>query len=94
MGLARLKAILDNRTELRGDPDVIAKCWAAVPATFLDRLLLAGYRSNQVVDRDYVINLAVSIIHIFLDRLPAALRDDKKFAGRVDKLLAVLGTKM
>ncbi|KAL8677519.1 MAG: hypothetical protein Q9186_006061 [Xanthomendoza sp. 1 TL-2023] len=63
IGLARLKAILDNKKEFLGDSDVIAKCWAAVPTGFLDRLLRAGdQKSNQVVDRDWVISLAVCLL--------------------------------
>ncbi|KAL8803816.1 MAG: hypothetical protein Q9182_002948 [Xanthomendoza sp. 2 TL-2023] len=95
VGLARLKAILDDRGEILGDSDVIAECWAAVPTGFLDRLLRAGDREgSQVVDRDWVISLAVSIIYTFANLLPESSRDNVRFSGRIDKLLAILGLRM
>ncbi|KAL8798676.1 MAG: hypothetical protein Q9200_007722 [Gallowayella weberi] len=95
VGLARLKAILDNKKEFLGDSNVIAECWAAVPTGFLDRLLGAGdHKGNRVVDRDWVISLAVSIIHTFVALLSESCRDNVRFSGRTDKLLAILGLKM
>lgn len=88
-GLGQLRSILDNKRELREDPQVIFRCWAAIPTSILDRLLRgADYKGEQVVDRDYMIGLAVAIIHTFATLIPEAFRDDEKFAGRADGLLA------
>lgn len=102
VALARLRAILDNKLELREDPQVIARCWAAVPARFLDRLLgAANYKADKsvkdrtvldrrIIDRDYMIGYAVATIHLFMNLLPEASRDDKKFARRIGGLLHAL----
>ncbi|KAL8910689.1 MAG: hypothetical protein Q9172_007803 [Xanthocarpia lactea] len=95
VGLGQLKVILESNTELcqvlRRTTAALAECWAAISGRFLDRLLTAvDYEGDQVVDRGYSTNLAVSIIHTFVQLLPKSSRNDKKFAKRVDKLLAVL----
>ncbi|KAL8939120.1 MAG: hypothetical protein Q9216_003533 [Gyalolechia sp. 2 TL-2023] len=102
VALARLKAILDNKRELREDPEVITRCWAAVPARFLDRLLrAANYKADErvtdrtvlvrrITDRDYMIGYAVAIVHTFVNLLPEASRNDKKFARRIEGLLNAL----
>ena len=99
VGLGQLKVILKSNTELcqvlRKNTAALAECWAAISGRFLDRLLsVIDYKGEQVVDRDYSANLAVSIIHTFVQLLPKSSRNDKKFAKRVDKLLAVFELDM
>ncbi|KAL8858340.1 MAG: hypothetical protein Q9178_005203 [Gyalolechia marmorata] len=99
VGLGQLKVILESNTELcqvlRRTTAALVECWAAISGRFLDRLLtVVDYTGDQVVDRHYSANLAVSIIHIFVQILPKSSRNDKKFAKRVDKLLAVLELDM
>lgn len=42
VGLALVKSLLDNHETLRNESGTVAKCWDAVPAIFLDRLLRAN----------------------------------------------------
>ena len=91
VGLGILRSIVYNKRELREDIKVIDRCWAAISTRFLDRLLRASdYKGESVVDRDYLLGLAVATIYNFAFLLPEASRDDEKFAGRINGLLAAL----
>ncbi|MCJ1265164.1 hypothetical protein MMC22_005039 [Lobaria immixta] len=91
VGLALLKSILDNNVELLKDPEVIRRCWAAIPTRFLDRLLRAP--SNE--DRDKkeslsMVQLAVAVLHTFIVRFSEDLSDDEKAVGKIEGLLDIV----
>ncbi|KAL8831811.1 MAG: hypothetical protein Q9170_005139 [Blastenia crenularia] len=91
VGLARLRSILDNKQELREDPRMVTRCWAAVPSSFLGRLLRASqYKGNKAVDRDFMVGLGVAIIYTFANILPESSKDDEKLLGRTSELVAAL----
>lgn len=89
VGLALLKSMLDNHTELRENPETIKRCWEAIPASFLDRLIKArpsGKRSKE--EAQNMIGLAVAVMHVFLTLLPQETLDYESFKTRLDKLSA------
>lgn len=91
VGLSQLRSILNNKRELREDPQTIARCWIAIPSRFLDRLLRAtDYNGDRILDRDYMIGLAVSVIHTFASLLDVSLTNDQRFAGKIGRLVAAL----
>ncbi len=102
VGLALLKSLLDNHEALRSDPDITAKCWAAVPASFLDRLLrsntsisgneAAEKSARSVEETSNMVDLAVGVIHSFT-LLLGSVGSDAKLAGRTPALVAVLGRR-
>lgn len=91
IGLSLLKSALLNQRVLQEDLQVIARCWVSIPARFLDRLLRAAdYKGDRVIDRDYMIDLAVAVLHLFANLLPKSFRNNQKFAGRISRLLTAL----
>ncbi|KAL8663960.1 MAG: hypothetical protein Q9168_007999 [Polycauliona sp. 1 TL-2023] len=99
VGMGRLNAIVNSDTDLaimfRGEKESIVNAWDMVPGRFLDRLLaVVEYNGEQVVERDWVANQAVSLIHTFVKLVPEATRNNKKFSKRIDKLLVIVGLDM
>ena len=89
VGLALLKSMLDNHAELRDSKETITRCWRAIPATFLDRLLMARpseKRSKE--DAQNMIGLAVAVVHAFLTLLPPEALDYDRFKTMLDKMSA------
>jgi len=70
-GLSLLRSLLDSNEKLRRDPEVISKCWSAISEKFLVRLLKAQASDKRSEDESKsLVELAVSIIHIFVNLLP------------------------
>lgn len=89
VGLALLKSMLDNHTELRENPETITKCWRSIPASFLDRLIKArpSEKRSEEEARN-MIGLAVAVMHAFLTLLPQEALDHESFKTRLHKLSA------
>lgn len=91
VGLAMLKSILDNKHELRKDPGIIQRCWHAIPANFLDRLLKAGESKIKSEDEaQAMVQLAVAVSYTFALLLPPESRNNEKLAERSSGLLRAL----
>lgn len=91
VGLALLKSILDNQLDLLKDPEVIRRCWAAIPARFLDRLLRAWRNDDRSKEESLsMVKLAVAVLHAFIVILSEDVRDDEKSMGRIEGLIDVL----
>lgn len=91
VGLALLKSILDSEPELQKDTDVIAQCWDAIPAKFLDRLLRAGASSKKSKEEaESMVGLAVAVLTVFIKFSTVVQQNDEKFAGRSESLIAAL----
>lgn len=104
VGLALLKSLLDVQEGLRNNPDIAARCWDAVPATFLDRLLRATDRPTgegsgkeggkkqrkSVEEANNMVDLAVGVIHSFTLLLSGSVGSNSKLGGRTPALVAVL----
>ena len=89
VGLALLKSMLDNHAELRDSKETITRCWKAIPASFLDRLLMARpseKRSKE--DAQNMIGLVVAIVHTFLTLLPPEALDYDRFKAMLAKMSA------
>ena len=71
VGLALLRATLDNNTNLQKDTDVLARCWTAIPPIFLDRLFRAqSNTSKEDGEAKSMFELAIAVIHAFVVLLP------------------------
>ncbi len=91
VGLALLKSLLDNHEELRHDTEVTSKCWDAVPARFLDRLLRASDNKQKLdAEAQSMVDLAVQVIHTFTLLKSSNAGDDEKLVGRTSRLISVL----
>lgn len=91
VGLGLLKSILDNNVEFLKDPEVIRRCWAAIPTRFLDRLLRApSHEDRDKKESLSMVQLAVAVLHTFIVRFSEDLRDDEKALGKIEGLLDIL----
>ncbi|KAH0562935.1 hypothetical protein GP486_002495 [Trichoglossum hirsutum] len=91
VGLAVLKSILDNQQELRRDPVIITRCWAAISPRFLDRLLRAreSERKEKEEARNMV-DLAAGVIHVFTLLLPSEAGNEEKLLGSSSETAALI----
>ncbi|TKA79767.1 hypothetical protein B0A49_02660 [Cryomyces minteri] len=91
VGLSLLRSLLDAHDVFRNDPDIVIKCWAAIPTKFLNRLLNAVEGQKRTKEEANSMNeLAVSVIHVFTILLPLqAIQEDKmlSFCGAIVKVL-------
>lgn len=93
VGLALLKSVLDNSSELRSNEDAIVTLWGAIPPKFLDRLIKTGSKQQQSSTRKDgadMLDLAVSVLHTFAALLPVRARQDPKLLDRIPALVACL----
>ncbi|KAG5926896.1 hypothetical protein E4U53_002962 [Claviceps sorghi] len=86
VGLALLKSVLDNTPELRQDAAAIQNLWASVSPRFLDRLIKTGSAQSPGNNVKEMLDLAVSVIHIFAALVPEPLRAQDKFTDRIPGL--------
>ncbi|MCJ1464724.1 hypothetical protein MMC07_003337 [Pseudocyphellaria aurata] len=91
VGLALLKSILDNHASLLGNTEVIKRCWAAIPAKFIDRLLRAPKNKERSEEESVsMVELAVAVLHAFIVLFPTDVSDDGKSLGRIEGLIDIL----
>ena len=89
VGLALLKSMLDNHAELRDSKETVTRCWKAIPATFLDRLLMArASEKTSKEDAQNMIGLAVAVVHAFLTLLPPGALEYDRFKAMLAKMTA------
>lgn len=91
VGLALLKSLLDNQSQLREDPHKVNALWEAISPNFLDRLLRAGQNEKvpQQEAKDMV-DIAVAVLHTFAILLPAEQRNEQRLVGRLKNLVIAL----
>ena len=91
VGLALLKSILDSKMDCLEDPEMIRRCWAAIPAKFLDRLLRAPRNEDRSKEESLsMVGLAVAVLHTFIVLFSRDLGDDEKSVGRIGRLIDIL----
>lgn len=97
VGLALLKSVLDNSSELRNNQEAVRGLWKSVPSKFLDRLIKTGSRQQSQSDQDDnnknardMLDLAVAIIHTFAALVPEENKRDPRFTERIPNLVACL----
>lgn len=89
VGLALLKSVLDNTSELRDNEDAILTLWESIPPKFLDRLMRTGSK-GQSSDSANMLDLTVSVLHTFTALLPEKARQNHKLLDRIPQLVACL----
>ena len=94
VGLALLKSTLETKPEFQQDPEIIKKCWEAIPFRFLERLLKAGGNNEKPKDEaQYMLELAVSVLHSFIVLLPDYVKDHKKSIDIIPGLLDAISRR-
>ncbi|KAF7541197.1 hypothetical protein G7Z17_g12028 [Cylindrodendrum hubeiense] len=86
VGLALLKSVLDSSPELREDEQTVQSLWAALSPKFLDRLLRTGSKPSNTNAKE-MLDLVVSVLHIFAILLPERAGSDPKFIDRIPGLV-------
>lgn len=91
VGLSLLRSLLDSNEQLRTDDENLLKCWNAISNKFLLRLLRTQETESKSKDeaRDMV-ELAVAVIHIFANLLPALQVGGKKMVEFCEPLLTAI----
>lgn len=88
VGLALLKSVLDNQTQLRENPESIRTLWESLSPKFLDRLLRAGQNPKlQKAESRDMVDLAVAVLHTFAVLLPDEARLEQRLVGRTGPLV-------
>ncbi|KAL8990328.1 MAG: hypothetical protein Q9177_000989 [Variospora cf. flavescens] len=86
VGLSLLRSIFPSN--IVQAQQITLRCWTAIPARFLNRLLgAADYRGDWIIDRDYMVALAVWMILSLTTLVPQNLQNDKQSAGWIGNLL-------
>lgn len=97
VGLYLFQWNLQDMPDLVQDWDFMAKCWRYIPADFLDRLFVTtefkGEDPEHIIDRNIVIDLAVSTIYTFAIFMPAEQVGYPKISKRIPGLLAALNVQ-
>lgn len=89
VGLALLKTVLDNSEQLRQNQDVVQQLWASISSKFLDRLLRTGSKPSSPNARE-MLDLAVSVLHIFAILLPDESTGRSRFTDRIPGLVGAV----
>ena len=91
VGLALLKSVLDNSSELRQDVTIVQSLWDSISPKFLDRLIRTGSKpSSNNQNSKEMLDLAISILHTFAVLLPESAGSDAKFVDRIPRLVGAL----
>lgn len=89
VGLALLKSVLDSSPDLRDDDQTVQSLWASLSPKFLDRLLRTGSKPSNTNAKE-MLDLAVSVLHIFAILLPERAGSDPKFLDRIPGLVSAV----
>jgi hypothetical protein len=87
VGLALLKSLLDSSKQLRQDEQTVQSLWSSLSPKFLDRLLRTGSKPSSRNSKE-MLDLAVSVLHIFSILLPEKALSDTKFINRISLLVS------
>uniref|UniRef100_A0A4E9DPF9 DUF1941 family protein n=1 Tax=Gibberella zeae TaxID=5518 RepID=A0A4E9DPF9_GIBZA len=86
VGLALLKSVLDGSEQLRQDKQTVQSLWSSLSPKFLDRLLRTGSNPSTKNSKE-MLDLIVSVLHIFAILLPDQATSDVKFINRIPLLV-------
>ena len=89
VGLALLKFVLDGSEQLRQDEQTVQSLWSSLSPKFLDRLLRTG-SNPSTKNSNELLDLVVSVLHIFSILLPDQARCDAKFIDRIPLLVSAV----
>ena len=89
VGLALLKAELDNSQQLQQDEQVVSDLWACISPTFVDRLLRTGSKASGENSKE-MLDLAVSVLHTFAALLSESSKSQPRFTDRIPGLVGAV----
>lgn len=89
VGLALLKSVLDSSEQLRQDEQTIQSLWSSLSPKFLDRMLRTGSNPSTKNSKE-MLDLVVSVLHIFSILLPDQATSDAKFISRIPLLVSAV----
>jgi hypothetical protein len=89
VGLALLKSVLDGPEQIRQDEQAVQSLWSSLSPKFLDRLLRTG-SNPSTKNSNELLDLVVSVLHIFSILLPDQARCDAKFLDRIPLLVSAV----
>ncbi|KAF4983872.1 hypothetical protein FZEAL_813 [Fusarium zealandicum] len=89
VGLALLKSALDSSEQLRHDEQTVQSLWASISPKFLDRLLRTASKPSNKNAKE-MLDLVVSVLHIFAILLPERATSHGKFLDRVPLLVGAV----
>jgi Neurochondrin len=93
-GLALLKSVLNNSPRLRADPKLVHDhLWTSMDGKFVTRLIKTGSKpqlSAKDKDKESMLQLGVSVLHIFAVLLPESALAEAKFTDRISVLVPAL----
>ncbi|KAM0349355.1 hypothetical protein ACHAPU_003764 [Fusarium lateritium] len=87
VGLALLKSVLDSSEQLRQNGQTVQSLWSSLSPKFLDRLLRTGSKPSSENAKE-MLDLVVSVLHIFAILLPEQAPSDIKFINRIPLLVS------
>ncbi|KAF4997715.1 hypothetical protein FGRMN_3660 [Fusarium graminum] len=87
VGLALLKSVLDSSEQLRQNEQTVQSLWSSLSPKFLDRLLRTGSKPSSENSKE-MLDLVVSVLHIFAILLPEQAPSDTKFINRIPLLVS------
>ncbi|RKF59259.1 Uncharacterized protein C16C4.02c [Erysiphe neolycopersici] len=90
VGFALLKTVLENEQVVK-DPDRLQVLWESIPSKFMDRLLRAQLNENvSKQDADSMNDIAISVLHVFINLLPETCMKEQRVVARVPSLIKAL----
>lgn len=88
VGLSLLRSLLDSNEQLRTNDENLLNCWHAISNKFLVRLLKTQETKSKSKDEaEDMVDLAVAVVHIFANLLPAQEVGEKKMVEFCEPLL-------
>lgn len=91
VGLALLKSVLDNSQDIRNDERSIVSLWESISSKFLDRLMRTGSSGEGAgQNAKDMLDLAVSVLHTFVNLLPDHAKAGSKLVGKIPLLVSCL----
>ncbi|POS83735.1 hypothetical protein EPUL_003857, partial [Erysiphe pulchra] len=90
VGFALLKTVLENEKIVK-DPDRLRVLWESIPPKFLDRLLQAQLNESvSKQDANSMNDIAISVLHVFVNLLPDTSMKEQRVVARVPSLIKAL----
>ncbi|KAF4456844.1 duf1941 family [Fusarium albosuccineum] len=89
VGLALLKSLLDSSEQLRQDEQAVYSLWSSLSPKFLGRLLRTGSKPSNKNSNE-MLDLVVSVLHIFAILLPQQAKSDAKLINRIPLLVGAV----
>jgi hypothetical protein len=91
VGLSLLRSLLDTNEQWRTDAGILTKCWRSISNNFLMRLMNSQpTKKSSVEETKSMIELAVSVVHLFANLLPPDELANEKMTDFCSPLVHIL----